>query len=133
MEKHTLVSVRALPRQGYDSFYRGGQRWSSTSETFAYVTPSLLKILKAESMLAVDTGAEPDEATDLSQIPRLDVPVRPYIDEGAQALEEAAKLDREIAMEKAKLDVARKRAELESLRKKTAAITPPPAEDRKPS
>lgn len=119
---YQLVSVRAFERRGFEGFCRGGRRWPSSEPALALVTPALFKILDGERMLAVkelDTGAVPAET--LEQLPRLDVPPRTYVDEGAQALDEAAKLRAEIAKEKAKAEAAKLRAELEALRAKNAA------------
>lgn len=119
--REILVSVRAMPRKGYDGFARGGRKWSSGEATFAFVTLPLLAILRAEPMIAVDSGVDLPDDVDPATIPHLDVPKRTFVDEGALALEEAKALDAAIAAEKAKAEVARKRAELAKLRASNAA------------
>lgn len=112
---HILVGVRAHDRKGYDGFARGGRMWPSGQETIAYVTPALHAILKAEKMLAVDSGVKLPKDVDDAAIERLDVPPRAYADEGALALEESAKLDLEIAKLEAQAKLKEKRAKLEQL------------------
>lgn len=130
---HILVSVRAHERKGYDGFARGGKLWSSGQETLAYVTPELLSILKAEKMLAVDSGVKLPKDVDAGAIEQLDVPPRAYADEGALALEEAARIDREIAKLEAKLELEEKRARLKDLQAQAAKAeaTPPKSDPEK--
>lgn len=114
MSSLAVVSVRAFPRQGYDGFCRGGRRWS-VAPTLAKVTPALLAVLKAEPLLAVD-GAPNLSGVDVDVLPEFDVPAQPYLDAGAQALDAARKLDAEIAVLQAQVDLEEKRRKADALR-----------------
>lgn len=117
---HVLVSVRAFDRRGYDGFCRGGRRWSSKEDTFAYVTPELLAALKAEKMLAVNEGAQlPKDVADDS-VPRYELPPQPYVDPVAQAMDASRKVDAEIAALQAQLDLEAKQAKAAELRARLA-------------
>lgn len=54
-EKKTTVRARAIPREGFDGFYRAGRKWPSSdwSEPVE-VTDEQLKQLQAERMLQVE-------------------------------------------------------------------------------
>lgn len=56
-----IVNVRALPRPGFNCFFRGGHRWPEDGRTVE-VTDELFKVLRAEKMLAVETPSDEDEA-----------------------------------------------------------------------
>lgn len=118
MNASQVVSVRSFPRRGYDGFCRGGRRWPTTP-TLVRVTPALLEILKAEPLLAVDTGPS-TAGVDVDALEERDVPIQPYIDAGAQALEAASKVDAEIAVLQAQLELEEKRRKAEALRSQLA-------------
>lgn len=117
MGAYTLVSVRAFERQGFDGFFRGGVKWPDTGR-LAFVSGPLLAVLRSEKRLAVDTDPELPEEFDESDVDRFDLPPATDIDEGARAADEAKRIDRQIEEENARLNVAKKRAELEKLRQK---------------
>ncbi len=115
-DKHILVSGRAFERPSFKGFRRGGIFWPSEGEHFALVTPALLQVLEQERMIAIRIDPPLPDGIDLDTIKEHDVPPRLYLDEAAIALDEVKRLDAEIAREKALLEAAAKRAELEKLR-----------------
>lgn len=117
---HVLVSVRAFDRRGYDGFCRGGRQWSSKEDTFAYVTPDLLAVLKAEKMLAVNEGAQLPKGVAEDTVPRFELPPQPYVDPVAQAMDAARKVDAEIAALQAQLELEAKQAKAAELRARLA-------------
>lgn len=103
-----VVNVRALHREGYDGFWRGGVKWSSGPDgTTAKVTPALLEKLYQERMLSVREVDDPSFA----DAEPIDVPQSAMVDPQARELEiqeaEAKRLD---ALERA-ADLAKKNAE----------------------
>lgn len=124
-----VVSVRSFPRPGYDGFCRGGRRWPTTP-TLVRVTPALLDVLRREPLLAVDTGPS-TQNVDPETLDTLDVPVQPYIDAGAQALDAARKLDAEIAVLQAQLELEEKRRKAEALRAQLSGKAEKKAEPQK--
>lgn len=126
-----------MPRKGFTAFFRGGQRWPNEGRV-ALVSPALLKILKAEAMLSVDTDVDPSEVDaeveavmvkrSISEeearaivCPLLDIPAPTYVDPIAQAMDEKARLDREKAALKAQLELEAARKEIEDLRRQLAS------------
>ena len=61
------VHVTAIPMDGYDRFFRGGHMWPATGKT-VNVTDELLKVLKAEKRLNVDTDVDKDDSLPLVDI-----------------------------------------------------------------
>jgi hydroxymethylpyrimidine/phosphomethylpyrimidine kinase len=112
VDGYHLVSVRAFDRPGFDGFCRGGRRWSSKESTFALVTPALLAVLKAEKMLAVDTGVALD-ASALELVGRYDVPKQLVVDPIAVALDESRRLKAEKAALEALAENEKLKAEIE--------------------
>ncbi len=115
-----LVRVQAFERPGYAGFCRAGRRWPSNEEVAALVDEPMFKALRAEKNLRVD-GDQDLRGLDLESLPKLSLPPPTYVDHRARALEEIARLDREIAHEKAIAEKASKLAELAALKAKNAA------------
>lgn len=112
-----LVRVVANDRPGFSGFSRAGQMWpSDPTGKLAYVTERMLSALKAEPMLRVDE--RPDTTgEDLSSVPRLDVPVRSDVDEDGLAMDEIARINRQILALDAKNKAAERQAVLDRMKR----------------
>lgn len=109
-----LVRVTANERPGFSGFSRAGVRFPSDPDgMLAFVTPRMLAAIKAEPMLRVDES--PDASgVDLKSVKdqtSFDVPVREMVDEDAMAIDQIAKINREILA----LDARNKAAERQSV------------------
>lgn len=100
----TLVAGRALERAGFKGFHRCCMFWPSDGEVFAWATPEALEELRHPvrgKFLSIRSDATPPDGTDLDRLPVAQVKPIPFRDQGALALEESARLDKEIAKAKA--------------------------------
>jgi hypothetical protein len=114
-EQHVLVNVRAVERPGFNGFFRGGVKWPSSLEgRVVFVTPGLLKRLRAEPRLAVSQLTELPDGVSAEDLERLEEPARLFIDPDQEALDrmaaaqaDAKRLDaheQALALEKANAD-----------------------------
>jgi hypothetical protein len=117
-----------MSRPGYDGFCRGGIKWPSDAPLDVIATERLMKVVRDEVYISLTHCSEyvpqPGDVV-------LDIPEPLYIDKGAQALDEAKKLDAEAAAMQALLDLETKRVRNAKLAADLAAATS--AADAKPA
>lgn len=115
-----LVRVVSIERPGFSGFSRAGQMWPSDPDgRLAYVTPRMLAALKAEPMLRVDESPD-TSGVDLNMLREqasLDVPVRELVDEDAIAVDDIARINREILALDARRKAEARRAVLERMKR----------------
>jgi hypothetical protein len=124
--KTRIVGVRALPREKFDAFYRGGHRWPVAGRTVE-VTDELFAVLRRELFLSVDLEPEGEPETGvLSLIDNF------CGDRAHNAQAETREKMKALEAEKASLEAAAKVAALEAevlaLRAKVAKPEKPKAE-----
>lgn len=124
-----VVNVRAQKRDGFDGFFRGGQKWPSGPEgRTAKVSHALLEKLLQDEMLTVRYGEQvkgdlPDDA------PVLDLPAPAFIDPSQAILDRIAVAEAE-AKRLAAIEGVAKLEAANAEKRKALGLPEPTAEEK---